>query len=205
MHRSVVEYYRQVDGSWKVHCCWTEPRFQASPQLETQLLMAMGMGMSNPSTYLDVLSRTLFFSLRGVSVSIGHTAATYDVAKRAIENGLQRGTHTFNAMPPIHQRTPGPIPALFEASNVDLEFIVDGHHVHPSVLALAIRQIGPERAILITDCTDVAGQGEGQFTRWEGTEVVKDGQSRTHAGSLAGSVLRRTRVSKTSSSGSDCR
>jgi len=114
----------------------------------------MAMAMLNSSTCLGVLSRTRFFSQRGVSVSVGHTAATCDETKRAIENGLQRGTHTFNAIPAIHHRNPGPIPALFEASNVDLEFIVDGHHVHPSVLALAIRQIGPERAILITDCAD---------------------------------------------------
>jgi N-acetylglucosamine-6-phosphate deacetylase len=132
-----------------------------------------------------------YLSTRGVCVSIGHTGASYEEAKTALQHGGRRGTHVFNAMPPIHHRNPGPVIALFEESNAYLEFIVDGHHVHPSMIAMAIRQIGIERAILITDCTDVAGKGDGTFTRWEGTRVViQHGQARTLSGSLAGSTLR---------------
>ncbi|HEY2420218.1 MAG TPA: N-acetylglucosamine-6-phosphate deacetylase [Neobacillus sp.] len=137
------------------------------------------------------LETTRFFAERGIGVSIGHTGATYEQVKTGLANGACRGTHVFNAMPPIHHRKPGPIPALFEDQNATLEFIVDGHHVHPSVVKMAVQEIGPSRGILITDCTDVAGLGEGVYTRWEGTEVrIEEGQSRTASGSLAGSVLR---------------
>jgi N-acetylglucosamine-6-phosphate deacetylase len=109
----------------------------------------------------------------------------------ALDNGGCRGTHVFNAMPPIHHRSPGPLPALFEDQNAALEFIVDGHHIHPSVIKMAVQGIGKSRGILITDSTDVAGLGDGVFNRWEGTEVrIADGQSRASSGSLAGSILR---------------
>jgi len=137
------------------------------------------------------LEASRFFVERGVSVSIGHTGASYEEAKLALANGACRGTHVFNAMPPIHHRSPGPIPALIEDQNAMLEFIVDGHHIHPVVIKLALREIGSSRGILITDSTDVAGLGDGLFTRWEGTEVcIANGQSRTSSGSLAGSILR---------------
>lgn len=131
-----------------------------------------------------------FLAKRGVQVSMGHTGATYDEARMALMNGVRRGTHVFNAMPPIHHREPGPLTALLGDSSAFLELIVDGYHVNPVVIDMTLRLAGPERVVLITDCTDVAGQGEGTFTRWEGTEVViKDGQSRTPSGSLAGSIL----------------
>jgi N-acetylglucosamine-6-phosphate deacetylase len=137
------------------------------------------------------LETTRFFAERDVRVSIGHTGATYEEAKMALDNGACRGTHVFNAMPPIHHRSPGPLPALFADQNAALEFIVDGHHIHPSVIKMAVRAIGKSRGILITDSTDVAGLGDGVFTRWEGTEVrIGDGQSRAASGSLAGSILR---------------
>jgi N-acetylglucosamine-6-phosphate deacetylase len=63
--------------------------------------------------------------------------------------------------------------------------------VHTSVVALAIRLAGPDRILLITDGTDVAGQPDGEYRRWEGTEVVlENGQAFTHSGSLAGSTIR---------------
>lgn len=131
-----------------------------------------------------------FFAKRGVQVSMGHTGATYDEAQIALMNSVRRGTHVFNAMPPIHHREPGPVTALLEDDAAYLELIVDGYHINPAVIELTLRIASPERIVLITDCIDVAGQGEGTFTRWEGTKVViKNGQSRTPAGALAGSIL----------------
>lgn len=127
-----------------------------------------------------------FFAKRGAQVSMGHTGATYDEAQIALMNSVRRGTHVFNAMPPIHHREPGPITALLEDDAAYLELIVDGYHINSAVIELT----SPERIVLITDCIDVAGQGEGTFTHWEGTKVViKNGQSRTPADALAGSIL----------------
>lgn len=137
------------------------------------------------------MAATRFLAERGVQVSLGHSGATYKEARAALASGVRRGTHTFNAMPPIHHRDPGPVTALLEDAGAFVELIVDGHHIHPSVARMALRLLGPDRGVLITDCTDVAGQGDGTFTRWEGTAVtVRDGQARTVTGTLAGSILR---------------
>jgi N-acetylglucosamine-6-phosphate deacetylase len=132
-----------------------------------------------------------FLARRGVQVSIGHAGLSYEDAREALVAGARRGTHLFNALPPIHHRVPGPVPALLEDESAYLELTVDGRHVHTSVVALAIRLAGPDRILLITDGTDVAGQPDGEYRRWEGTEVVlENGQAFTHSGSLAGSTIR---------------
>lgn len=134
---------------------------------------------------------TRFFAGQGVQVSLGHTAATYQQAKGFLANGGRRGTHLFNAMPPIHHREPGPVVALLEDAGAFLELTVDGRHVSPAVVRMVMDLAGPDRVVLITDCADVAGLGDGVFTRWEGTPVVvQGGEARTPSGSLAGSLLR---------------
>src|SRR5688500_19891641 len=70
-----------------------------------------------------------------------------------------------------------------------------------SIVALAIRLAGPDRILLITDGTDVAGQPDGEYKRWEGTEVVlENGQAFTHSGSLAGSTIRDRKSTRLNSS-----
>lgn len=102
---------------------------------------------------------------RGVNVSIGHSSATYEETKLALASGVSRATHLFSAMPSIHHRNPGPIPALFENQSVYLELIVDGFHLHPATVGMVIRQVESYRPILITDSADISGLGEGVFTR----------------------------------------
>ncbi len=75
---------------------------------------------------------------RGVVAAVGHTDATYDETRAALDAGATAGTHLFNAMPPLHHRQPGPVAALLESSAY-LELVADGVHVHPAVLALAWR------------------------------------------------------------------
>lgn len=127
----------------------------------------------------------------GVQVSLGHSEATYEEAREALAWGVGRATHLYSAMPPIHHRRPGAVTALLEDPRTYLELTVDGRHVHPAVVAMTCRLAGPDRIVLITDGVDVAGQGDGVFTRWEGTQVtVQNGECRTQSGSLAGSTLR---------------
>ena len=83
----------------------------------------------------------------GVVAAVGHTDATYDETRAALEAGATAGTHLFNAMPPLHHREPGPVAALLESSAY-LELVADGVHVHPAVLALAWRT---GRTALVTD------------------------------------------------------
>ena len=99
----------------------------------------------------------------GVVVAVGHTDATYEQTRRAVELGATVGTHLFNAMRPVHHREPGPALALLEDPRVTVELIADGVHVHPAVLRATIEAAGAERVALVTDATAAAGLGDGEF------------------------------------------
>lgn len=128
----------------------------------------------------------------GVRVSIGHTDATFAQTVAAIDAGATRATHLFNAMPPIHHRRPGPIPALLADPRVRLEVIADGLHVAPELLGTLLAAPGlAGRLMLVSDGTDVAGLPDGPARRWEGTEVVlREGRAYTaDGGGIAGGTL----------------
>ncbi len=121
----------------------------------------------------------------GVVVAIGHTDATYDEARAAIEAGATAGTHLFNAMPPLHHRQPGPVAALLESSAY-LELVADGVHVHPAVLALAWSN---GRTALVTDAMAAAGAADGEYTLGSLSVVVRDGEARlASSGAIAAST-----------------
>jgi N-acetylglucosamine-6-phosphate deacetylase len=108
----------------------------------------------------DAITR---FADAGVVVAVGHTDATYDQTRRAIELGATVGTHVFNAMRPVHHREPGPVIALLEDARVTVELIADGVHVHPAVQRTVIDAAGADRVALVTDATPAAGLGDGEF------------------------------------------
>lgn len=127
----------------------------------------------------------------GVRVSIGHSGASDDDAQEAIGVGVTRVTHTFNALPPIHHREPGPLPVLLTDSRTYCELVADGRHVVPTMIRFLVAVVGPDRVVLVSDGTDVAGLPDGPARRWEGTDVtLSQGQALTLAGTMAGSVVR---------------
>ncbi|MGH3544248.1 MAG: amidohydrolase family protein, partial [Mycobacterium sp.] len=96
-------------------------------------------------------------------VAVGHTDASYEQTRHAIELGATVGTHVFNAMRPLHHREPGPALALLEDSRVTAELIADGVHVHPAVARAVIEAAGADRVALVTDAIAAAGLGDGEF------------------------------------------
>ncbi len=94
------------------------------------------------------------------TVSIAHTDSDYDHAKAAVDAGVTHLTHLYNAMPPIHHRNPGVIPACVENDNVQAEIICDGYHIHPSSVRLAFTMF-KNRMVLVSDSGRCAGQPEG--------------------------------------------
>ena len=94
------------------------------------------------------------------TVSIAHTDSDYDHAKAAIDAGVTHLTHLYNAMPAIHHRNPGVIPAAVENENVRAEIIADGHHIHPASVRLAFTMFR-NRMVLVSDSGRCAGQPEG--------------------------------------------
>ncbi|MDT0343315.1 N-acetylglucosamine-6-phosphate deacetylase [Streptomyces litchfieldiae] len=126
----------------------------------------------------------------GVIAAVGHTDATYEVTRRAIEAGATVATHLFNAMPPLAHRSPGPIAALLEDERITLELIDDGTHLHPSVLQLAFRTAGGDRVALITDAMGAAGMGDGLYPLGPLKVEVSGGVARlAEGGAIAGSTL----------------
>jgi N-acetylglucosamine-6-phosphate deacetylase len=124
-----------------------------------------------------------------VVVAVGHTDATYEQTRQAIDAGATVGTHLFNAMRPLHHREPGPALALLQDPRVTVELVADGVHVHPAVTAAVIAAVGPERVALVTDATTAAGLGDGGFRLGQVRIDVTGGVACVHGTStIAGST-----------------
>jgi N-acetylglucosamine-6-phosphate deacetylase len=125
----------------------------------------------------------------GVVVAAGHTAATFEQARAAIEEGATLLTHAFNAMPGVHHRAPGPVLAFVENPEGRLEVINDGVHVRPEVVRMLCR-LAPGRVVLVSDAIAAAGAGDGRYRLGNLDVDVTEGVARISRGkSLAGSTL----------------
>ncbi len=123
----------------------------------------------------------------GIRVSLGHSAATYAETKLALAEGLTGFTHLFNAMRPLGSREPGPIAAGLETADAWLGLIVDGHHVAPPMLRLALRGVG--RPMLVSDAMPPVGGQKSSFVL-NGAEIgVRDGRCTRADGTLAGAAI----------------
>lgn len=97
-----------------------------------------------------------------VKLSLAHTYTDYETAARAFAAGADHMTHLFNAMPGVHHRSPGPIPAAVEAG-AEAELICDGVHLHAAMVRLAFRLFGAERVIIVSDSTMATGLTDGEY------------------------------------------
>lgn len=136
---------------------------------------------------LDAVHRIVEF---GAIAALGHTNASFEITRQAIDAGATVATHLFNGMPPLHHRSPGPVLALAEDERVILELINDGVHLHPALMRQVLASAGSDRVAFITDAISMAGRGEGRALIGELEIEVIEGQARlVEGGSLAGSVL----------------
>ena len=120
------------------------------------------------------------------TVSIAHTDSDYDHAKAAIDAGVTHLTHLYNAMPGIHHRNPGVIPAAVENPKVRAEIICDGEHIHPASVRLAFSMFGGDRMILVSDSGRCAGQPDGTQFELGGQQCwLRDGVARLADGTIA--------------------
>jgi N-acetylglucosamine-6-phosphate deacetylase len=126
----------------------------------------------------------------GHRVSIGHTGATYDEARAAIDAGARHATHLFNRMSPPTSRSPGVVGAVLESDAVAAELVCDGYHVHPALVALALRAKTSRRLMAITDGTAGSGLPVGSRARLGEQQIVVTARSaELDDGTLAGSIL----------------
>lgn len=126
---------------------------------------------------------------RGITVSAGHTNATYAEMQQAVRLGVRQVTHCFNAMRPLNHREPGVVGAAMTMPELKCELIADNIHVNPVVMKLLLDVKGPEGVILISDSISAAGMPDGDYS-FEGMPVtVVYGAARLADGTLAGSTL----------------
>lgn len=125
----------------------------------------------------------------GVVVSVGHSDASFDEAAAAFAAGARGVTHLFNAMPPFHHRAPGVVGASLDDQQVYAGVVIDGHHVDPAVLRIAMRSRPRDRFVIVTDAMPTVGDSTGRFML-QGKEIrVENGLCVDADGTLSGSNL----------------
>jgi N-acetylglucosamine-6-phosphate deacetylase len=126
---------------------------------------------------------------QGVVPSIGHTLAMYEDIEKAIDNGAAHITHMFNAMRPFHHREAGIMVAALMKSELKVELIADGIHVHPTVMQLLYNIKGGGGIILVTDAIRASGMPDGEYHFMDQKIIVKKKRAFLENNTLAGSTL----------------
>src|SRR5215218_6066412 len=128
-------------------------------------------------------------SNRGAVVLAGHSDVAFEPAYGALDGRVVGVTHLFNAMSAMHHREPGLPGAAFAHPRAVCGLISDGLHVHPEMVGLAFRMLGPDRICLVTDAIAAAGMRDGEYRLATRTVYVDGGVPKLGSGAIAGSVL----------------
>ena len=135
---------------------------------------------------------TRYLADRGIVVSIGHSAATYEQACMAFANGAQCLTHVYNGMTPFNHRANGLVGAAFRLRTMYGEVICDGNHSTPAALNMFFMSKGPDYSIMVSDALMAKGTPIGSRHIFGGNEILiyPDGSAHlTKIDTLAGSTL----------------
>jgi N-acetylglucosamine-6-phosphate deacetylase len=125
----------------------------------------------------------------GVIVSAGHTNGKYADVETAIAAGLSGNTHLFNAMSPLGAREPGVVGAALGIDSTWCGIILDGQHVAPATLKIALRCKDHDKFMLVTDAMPTVGSESKEFVLQGKPIVARDGACVDENGRLAGSDL----------------
>jgi N-acetylglucosamine-6-phosphate deacetylase len=145
-------------------------------------LVTLAPEMTTP----DIIAR---LTSAGVVVSAGHTNATYEQIRTALRHGLTGFTHLFNAMSQLTGRAPGVVGAALEDARSWCGIIVDGYHVDPAVLRIALRCRPHDRFMLVTDAMPSVGAAEKSFSLQGRTISLAHGVLVDENGTLAGADI----------------
>ena len=121
-----------------------------------------------------------FLDQQNIILSAGHSNASFSQANRFLKSPVKAVTHLYNAMPQMHHREPGFIPAIFEQKPFT-SIVPDGIHVDFPMIRLAKRELG-EKLFLITDAVTASNEGVYQHKFNQNHYVMPDG-------TLSGSAL----------------
>ncbi|WP_430475372.1 N-acetylglucosamine-6-phosphate deacetylase [Thalassospira lucentensis] len=126
---------------------------------------------------------------QGVLVCAGHTAGSYDDIQHAIGEGMRGFTHLFNAMSPLTHREPGVAGAAMSDDRTWCGLIVDGYHVHPAAVKIAVKAKATGKIMLVTDAMPTVGADDKRFMLGNEEIIAMDGRCALADGTLAGSDL----------------
>ena len=157
---------------------------------EASRLVAAGEGMVKIITMAPELENGFetveWLAGQGVTVSVGHSDASYDQALEAFSRGATQTTHTFNAMSSLNHRAPGIPGAAMLSENVQCELICDFFHIHKDIVKLMFKIKGADKITMITDSEVGTGMPDGKFEVNGRTLTVSDGKTFTEDGTIAG-------------------
>jgi len=125
----------------------------------------------------------------GVTISAGHSDASFDDMEKAIENGLTNTTHTHNAMSPHHHRNPGIVTAAMYFNELYTEMICDLIHVCPNTVKAFYKIVGPDRFMIVTDALKAKHSDVKKFKMFGLDAESRDGAVYLLSGPLGGSLL----------------
>jgi len=125
----------------------------------------------------------------GITVSAGHTAATYEEMQVAVSHGVRHLTHCFNAMGALHHRQPGVVGAGLTMPELRCELIADNIHVHPAAQQILFQAKGAYGMLLVSDSTRASGLPDGEYDHDQRKVIVMGDSVRLTDGTLAGSLL----------------
>ena len=114
----------------------------------------------------------------GVCVAIGHTGADGPHIRAAVDAGAKLSTHLGNGAHRMLRRHPNYLWDQLAEDRLTASLIVDGHHLPPEVVKSMVRAKTPERVILVSDVSGLAGKPVGRYTMTSGLEleILPDGR-----------------------------
>lgn len=128
---------------------------------------------------------------KGMTVAIGHTAATFDICAEAIKHGATSFTHTYNGMRGLHHREPGVVGAAMFNKDTYAELICDGVHVKKESANILANIKGKDKLVIVTDSLSYKGRKHGKYLTDDKTQnitICGDDICRLDNGTLCGSV-----------------
>lgn len=137
--------------------------------------------------YKESLEIISWLRAKGVRVMLGHSDASYEVAKKALSAGASGVVHCYNGMSGLHHRSPGLVGAALTTQDCSTEIIVDGHHVDSAAVNIAFRCC-KHNLLLISDAMRAAGMNDGDYYLGELLVHMRNGVVRLDDGTLAGST-----------------
>jgi N-acetylglucosamine-6-phosphate deacetylase len=155
------------------------------------LLSSLGVGRTLVTLAPEMATAETIRALAnaGVVISAGHTDATFEETRLALKSGVTGVTHLFNAMSPLANREPGTVGAALDDPDCWCGLIVDGRHVHPAVLRVALRAKRPDRFMLVTDAMPGVGSDRDDFMLQGKRIEVRGGVCVDENGTLSGSAI----------------